>query len=88
MRLQFRPALLLVVVAVVAASEAQATRRLATVASLRQYPSYYHLQNVLLHGEFVEGPRVLLRGGDRDIPVLLNDAKATTGLAEVRRNSR
>ena len=84
MRLQFRPALLLVVVATVAASEAQTTRRLATVASLRQYPSYYHLQNVLLHGEFVEGPRVLLRGGDRDIPVLLNDAKATTGLAEVR----
>ena len=50
-----------------------ATRRrpagLATVASLRQYPGYFHLQNVLVHGEFVEGPRVLLRGGDRDIPV-------------------
>lgn len=85
MRLQFRPALLfLVAVAAVAASDAQATRRLATVASLRQYPGYYHLQNVLVHGEFVEGPRVLLRGGERDIPVLLNNTKITTGLTEVR----
>jgi hypothetical protein len=83
-RRQLRPALLLVVLAAVAVSDAQATRRLATVASLRQYPGYYHLQNVLVHGEFVEGPRVLLRGGDRDIPLMLNDAKATTGLAEVR----
>jgi hypothetical protein len=84
-RLQFRPALLpLLIGAAVATSDAQATRRLATVASLRQYPGYYHLQNVLVHGEFVEGPRVLLRGGERDIPVVLNDNKATTGLAEVR----
>jgi len=85
-RLQFRPArlLLVLVLAAVAHSDAQATRRLATVASLRQFPGYYHLQNVLVHGEFVEGPRVLLRGGERDIPVLLGDAKATTGLAEVR----
>jgi len=83
-RLQFRPALLLGLLAAVAAGDAQTTRRLATVASLRQYPGYYHLQNVLVHGEFVEGPRVLLRGGERDIPLLLNDAKATTGLAEVR----
>jgi hypothetical protein len=74
----------LLLVAVVAASDAQTTRRLATVASLRQYPGYYHLQNVLVHGEFVEGPRVLLRGGERDIPVLLNDAKTITGPAEVR----
>ena len=74
----------IVVVAAVGHSDAQTTRRLATVASLRQYPGYYHLQNVLVHGEFVEGPRVLLRGGERDIPVLLNDAKVTTGLAEVR----
>jgi hypothetical protein len=83
-RLYFRPALVLAVLAAVASSNAQTTRRLATVASLRQYPGYYHLQNVLVHGEFVEGSRVLLRGGERDIPVLLNNAKTTTGLAEVR----
>ena len=57
---------------------------MATVAALRQYPGYYHLQNVLLQGEFVEGPRILFRGGESDIPVLLNDTKTTTGLAEVR----
>jgi hypothetical protein len=81
-----RPAIggIVLVLAAVAASDAQATRRLATVASLRQFPGYYHLQNVLVHGEFVEGPRILLRGGERDIPLLLNDVKTTTGLAEVR----
>ena len=80
-----RPAIAgIVLIAALSTSDAQTTRRLATVASLRQYPGYYHLQNVLVHGEFVEGPRVLLRGGERDIPLLLNDAKATTGLAEVR----
>lgn len=83
MRLQCRPALVLVLVAV-AFSNAQTTRRLATVDALRQYPGYYHLQNVLLHGEFVEGARVLLRGGERDIPVILNDAKTVENLAEVR----
>ena len=74
----------IVLVAALGTSDAQATRRLATVAALRQYPGYYHLQNVLVHGEFVEGPRVLLRGGERDIPVLLGDAKTATGLVEVR----
>lgn len=83
MRLQCRPATVLVLVAV-AFADAQTTRRLATVDALRQYPGYYHLQNVLLHGEFVEGARVLLRGGERDIPVILNDAKAVENLAEVR----
>ena len=77
-------ALAAVLVAVLGVSDAQTTRRITTVSSLRQYPGYYHLQNVLVHGEFVEGPRVLLRGGEREIPVILNDAKAATGLAEVR----
>lgn len=74
----------IVLVAAVGAGDAQATRRLATVASLRQYPGYYHLQNVLVQGEFVEGSRVLLKGGEREIPVLLGDAKTATGLVEVR----
>ena len=40
---------------------------------------------MLLHGEFVEsGARVMLRGGERDITVLLNDAKTSQGLVEVR----
>ena len=67
-----------------AASQAPA-RRLATVAALREYPSYYHLQNVVLHGEFVEsGTQIVLRGGERDVPVILKDTATPSGLVEVR----
>jgi hypothetical protein len=60
-------------------------RRLATVASLRQYPGYYHMQNVLLHGEIVEsGTRLALRGGDMEIPLIMNGASAPSGTVEVR----
>ena len=60
-------------------------RRLTTVAALREYPGYFHLQNVLLHGEFVEsGGEIVLRGGDRDIQILLNGGTSTTGLVEIR----
>ena len=54
-------------------------RRLATVAALREYPSYFHLQNVLLHGELVEnGTQIVLRGGERDVPVILNGLTTPT----------
>jgi hypothetical protein len=60
-------------------------RRLATIESLRQYPGYFHLQNVLVHGEFAEnGPRMMLRADEREIRVLLNDQNTRTGLVEVR----
>lgn len=60
-------------------------RRLATIAALREYPSYFHLQNVLLHGEFVEsGSQIVLRGGERDVPVILKDTTTPSGLVEVR----
>jgi hypothetical protein len=60
-------------------------RRLTTVAALNQYSGYYHLQNVVLHGEFVEaGSQVVLRGGDRSIPVIMNDVRAPQGVVEVR----
>lgn len=82
-----RPALIAaLVLAAISGSDAQTpVRRLTTVAALRQYPGYFHLQNVLLHGELVEsGSRVVLRGGDDEISVLLNDAKTISGPAEVR----
>ena len=67
-----------------AASQAP-VRRLTTVGALREYPSYFHLQNVLLHGEFVEnGTQIVLRGGERDVPVMLNDVATTAGPVEVR----
>jgi hypothetical protein len=69
-----------------ASGDAQApVRRLTTIDALRQYPGYFHLQNVLVHGEFAEsGPRIVLRANERDIRVILNDQKTVSGLAEVR----
>lgn len=67
------------------AASQPAVRRLATVAALREYPSYFHLQNVLLHGEFVEnGTQIVLRGGERDVPVILKDNTTPSQLVEVR----
>ena len=84
-RLQLLAAVLLVLAAPGHATSQGAVRRLATVESLHQYSGYFHLENVLLHGEFVEsGARVVLRGGERDIAILLNGATTTSGTAEVR----
>jgi hypothetical protein len=78
-------ATLLVLVATGDAASQTPVRRVTTVAALREYPSYFHLQNVLLHGEFVEsGTEIVLRGGERDIPVMLNDVSTAAGLIEVR----
>ncbi|MBI2187164.1 MAG: Ig-like domain-containing protein [Acidobacteria bacterium] len=78
-------ATVLVLVAIGDAASQGPVRRLATVAALREYPSYFHLQNVLLHGEFVEsGIEIVLRGGERDVPVVLKDTTTPSGLVEVR----
>jgi hypothetical protein len=67
-----------------AAAQAPA-RRPTTIDALRQFPRYFHLQNVLVHGEFAEeAGRVVLRAGEREIRVLLNEARTMTGMAEVR----
>jgi hypothetical protein len=61
-------------------------RRLTTVDALRQFPGYFHLQSVLLRGEFVENERRFsLRGGDSEIRIQLS-ANVTTasGAVEVR----
>jgi hypothetical protein len=63
-----------------------ATRRLATVEALRQFPGFFHLQNVVLRGELVEdGRRISLRGGERQIPVEMAEGVTTsTGAVEIR----
>jgi hypothetical protein len=63
-----------------------ATRRLTTVEALRQFPGFYHLQNVVLRGEFVEdGRRILLRADGHEIPAVMAEGVATTtGAVEVR----
>jgi hypothetical protein len=61
-------------------------RRLTSVDALRQFPGYFHLQHVLLHGEFVENERrISLRGGDTEIRIQLSPNVATaSGAVEVR----
>lgn len=59
-------------------------RRLTTIEALHQFPSYFHLQQVVLRGEFVErGAELVLRADAFDIR-LLNPDRATGGPVEVR----
>lgn len=69
-----------------AVPEAQGTRRLTTIDALRQFPGYFHLQNVLVHGEFAEsGSRIALRANDTEIRVRLGESvSASSGPVEVR----
>jgi hypothetical protein len=61
-------------------------RRLTTVDALRQFPGFFHLQNVVVHGEFVENEqRISLRGGDTEIRVQLSpNVSTSSGAVEVR----
>ena len=59
-------------------------RRLTTIDALQQFPGYFHLQSVLVRGEFVErGTQLVLRADNQDIG-LLNPAEAKRGPVEVR----
>jgi hypothetical protein len=67
------------------AQQAAGGRRITTIESLRQFPGFFHLQNVLLRGEFTENAgRVMLKADERQIEVLLGDTKTTSGVVEVR----
>ncbi|HXD17003.1 MAG TPA: Ig-like domain-containing protein [Vicinamibacterales bacterium] len=60
-------------------------RHLTTIDALRRFPGYFHLQNVVLRGEFVEnGRRVSLRAGDSEMQVMLTDVSTVSGPVEVR----
>ena len=75
------------VVAAPALSVAQPpSRRLTTIAALRQFPGFFHLQNVLLRGEFKEeGGRFSLEAGDGNMRVILDGgARTPSGAVEVR----
>ena len=63
-----------------------APRRLTIIEALRQYPGYYHLQNVVLRGEFAESVgRITLRSDAGEIRVRLSEGvKTTSGHVEVR----
>jgi hypothetical protein len=85
-----RPAALLLSVAiiVVAASANGQTpsRRLTTIDAIRQFPGYYHLQNVLLRGEFSDDDATLaLRANDTEIRAVLSEGISTArGPVDVR----
>jgi hypothetical protein len=61
-------------------------RRLATIGGLRQFPGFYHLQNVLLRGEFKEAAgKIMLEAEDGNIRSFLDTGvHTTTGHVEVR----
>jgi Bacterial Ig-like domain len=63
-----------------------AVRRLTTIDAIRQYPGFYHLQNVLVRGEFAtEGNRMLLRADQHEIRVVLDDGvSAPQGVVDAR----
>lgn len=76
---------LLVLFVSVPATGQVAARRLTTLESLRQFPGYFNLQNVLVRGEFTEkGQRIVLRADDHDMEVLLGDIHTANGVVEVR----
>ena len=61
-------------------------RRLATIAGLRQFPGFFHLQNILVRGEFKEeGGRFFLDSADGNIrSILENGVHPSSGPVEVR----
>jgi hypothetical protein len=74
-----------VIIGSAARADGQTQRRLTTIDALRQFPGFYHLQNVTLRGELVEeGQRIVLRSDEHDLRVMLNDVQATSGPVEVR----
>jgi len=77
---------LLVLLAHSGAGTQSGVRRLTTIDALHQFPGYYHLQNVLVRGEFVvEGTRTMLRADANEIHAQLDSGvSAPQGMADVR----
>lgn len=84
--LALRVLLIVLVAAGAARPQTAPTRRLTTIDSLKQYPGFYHLQNVLLRGEIAEAAsRLQLNADDQSIRVLLGEGtSAKSGTVEVR----
>ena len=83
-RARFRSAALLLFIASGALAQ-PAARRLTTLDAVRQFPGYFHLQAVLVRGEFAgDDPRVMLRSDEHEMRVLLNGARRIDGAVEVR----
>jgi hypothetical protein len=79
-------ALVIVLLAAGTARSQSATRRVTTIDALKQYPGFFHLQNVLLRGEIDDAtPRLQLKADEQTIRVLLDEGVATKrGTVELR----
>lgn len=78
--------LFIVLVAAGTAHPQASARRLTTIDALKQYPGFYHLQNVLLRGEITEaGAKLQLKADEQLIRVLVDQGvSATSGPVELR----
>ena len=78
--------LALIVLAGPLADAQSESRRFATIAALRQFAGYFHLQTVVLRGEIVEdGTALELRSDQEEMRVVLGDGvRAASGPVEVR----
>lgn len=85
-RLAFRVVLIVLVAASTTASAQTASRRLSTIDALKQYPGFFHLQNVLLRGEIDDTtPRLQLKADEQTIRVVLDEGVSTKkGTVELR----
>jgi hypothetical protein len=83
---RFAGAVSAIFLVIVSAAPAQTPpRRLTTVEAIRQFPGFFHLQNVLLRGELVEnGERMTFRADDKLIGVITNKVRTLGGPVEVR----
>lgn len=75
-----------VVLMVASASAQPPPRRPTTIAALRQFPGFFHLQNVVLRGEFAEqNGRILLESEDGNIRAIPEEGvRLPSGVVEVR----
>jgi hypothetical protein len=79
-------AVLLLLIVAASASGQTPQRRLTTIDAIRQFPGYFHLQNVLLRGEFSDdATRLALRSDAGEIQIAMEDGVSTQrGPVEVR----
>jgi hypothetical protein len=64
---------------------AQSPAQLTTIAAIQAFANYFHLQNVVVRGEFVEASLgVVLEADGRRLDVALRNRGAPTGLVELR----
>jgi hypothetical protein len=65
-------------------AQTTATRRTTTIEAIREFPNYFHLQNVLVRGEFVADKGELVLRADSLTLHLINPSRATGTTVEVR----